>query len=198
VLRQCLHAPRKPLQQAVLVGVADEQIPRVHDEVAMLVGLFDRATTLIGPAATRTAVREHVRDADVVHLACHGQFRPDNPLFSALHLGDGWLTVRDAYELELDGALVTLSACDTGASAIAPGDELIGLVRGFMSAGAPSLVVSLWPVDDATTADLMAEMYARLRAGETPAAALRAAQCSALKHQEHPFFWAPFAVFGRW
>jgi CHAT domain-containing protein len=134
----------------------------------------------------------------VVHLACHGQFRPDNPLFSALRLGDGWLTVRETYELDLEGRLVTLSACETGAAEIAPGDELIGLVRGFFSAGAPSLLVSFWTVDDAATARLMSDVYTRLRAGDGPAAALRAAQRRALLEYDHPFFWAPFALFGRW
>jgi CHAT domain-containing protein/tetratricopeptide (TPR) repeat protein len=198
VLHQCLRGERLPLQHALLVGVADEQIPRVHDEVAALSGLFADAVTLTGPAATRAALRENLARADLLHLACHGKFRPDNPLFSALRLGDGWLTVRELYELELDGKLVTLSACETGASAVAPGDELIGLVRGCMSAGAPSLVVSLWAVDDEATAQLMADMYSRLRAGDGPAAALRAAQRRALEQHEHPFFWAPFAVFGRW
>ena len=153
---------------------------------------------LVGEQASRAAVRDQVGDVDVVHLACHGQFRPDNPLFSALRLGDGWLTVRDAYELDLDGKLVTLSACETGASAVAPGDELIGLVRGFFSAGAPSLLVSMWTVDDAATASLMADVYGRLRAGDSPAAALRSAQCRALREHPHPFFWAPFTSFGRW
>jgi CHAT domain-containing protein/tetratricopeptide (TPR) repeat protein len=198
VLHQCLRGERLPLQHALLVGVADEQIPRVHDEVAALSGLFADAVTLTGAEATRAALRENLPRADLLHLACHGKFRPDNPLFSALRLGDGWLTVRELYELELDGKLVTLSACETGASAVAPGDELIGLVRGCMSAGAPSLVVSLWAVDDEATAQLMADMYSRLRAGDGPAAALRAAQRRALEQHEHPFFWAPFAVFGRW
>jgi CHAT domain-containing protein len=153
---------------------------------------------LTGPEATRAALQLHAVGVDLVHLACHAQFRPDNPLFSALRLGDGWLTVRDAYELELDGKLVTLSACETGASAVAPGDELIGLVRGFFSAGAPTLLVSMWTVDDDATATLMADVYARLRGGDSPAAALRAAQCRALRMHNHPFFWAPFALFGRW
>jgi len=102
------------------------------------------------------------------------------------------------YQLRLQANQVTLSGCSTGLNVIAPGDELIGLVRGCLSAGAPSLVVSLWAVDDEATAQLMADMYTRLRAGDTPAAALRAAQRRALEEHQHPFFWAPFAVFGRW
>jgi CHAT domain-containing protein len=133
-----------------------------------------------------------------VHLACHGTFRPDNPLFSSLRLGDGWLTVRDAYGLDLNCGLVTLSACETGVNAIAPGDELIGLARGFFSAGAPSLLVSLWTVDDETTAELMASFYTRLQAGDRPATALRYAQRHLLAQHCHPFFWSPFVLLGRW
>ena len=198
VLRHCFSAPRRAMRRALLVGVPDAQIPRVQAEVTALAGIFPESVVLVGEQASRAAVRDQVGDVDVVHLACHGQFRPDNPLFSALRLGAGWLTVRDAYELDLDGKLVTLSACETGASAVAPGDELIGLVRGFFSAGAPSLLVSMWTVDDAATASLMADVYGRLRAGDSPAAALRSAQCRALREQPHPFFWAPFTSFGRW
>jgi CHAT domain-containing protein len=198
VLQECLAMPRRPFEQALFVAVPDDDIPRVDDEVRALSNLFQGSITLSGAEATVAAVTSKIPDADLVHLACHGKFRPDNPLFSALRLSDGWLTVREAYDLELDGRLVTLSACETGVSAVAPGDELIGLLRGFFSAGAPSLVVSLWTVDDDSTRELMLDMYARLRAGDGPAAALRAAQRSALEKYEHPFFWAPFAVFGRW
>jgi len=198
VLRHCFGAPRRAMRRALLVGVPDAQIRGVQAEVMVLARIFPESVVLVGEQASRAAVRDQVADVDVVHLACHGQFRPDNPLFSALRLGDGWLTVRDAYDLDLDGTLVTLSACETGASAVAPGDELIGLVRGFFSAGAPSLLVSMWTVDDAATASLMADVYGHLRAGDSPAAALRAAQCRALREQPHPFFWAPFTSFGRW
>jgi CHAT domain-containing protein len=198
VLHQCLTAPRRPFERALLVGVPDDDIPHVSEELATLSQRFPRATTLTGIHATRAEVRANVRDIDVLHLACHSQFRPDNPLFSALRLGDGWMTAREAYDLHLEGALVTLSACETGMSAVAPGDELMGLVRGFFSAGAASLVVSLWTVDDESTAELMSDMYARLQIGDRPAAALRYAQSRALATYEHPFFWAPFAVFGRW
>jgi CHAT domain-containing protein/tetratricopeptide (TPR) repeat protein len=198
VLQHCLARPPRPPQRAVLLGVPDPQAPRVRDEVSTLASLFPEAVALLDERATLAALREHAPAADVLHLACHGQFRPDNPLFSSLRLADGWLTVRDAYTLDLPNGLVTLSACETGLSAIAPGDELIGLARGFLSAGAPSLLVSLWTVDDETTASLMTHFYARLRAGDGPAAALRQAQCQTLNDYPHPFFWSPFVLFGHW
>jgi CHAT domain-containing protein len=109
--------------------------------------------------------------------------------------------VREACALNLRCRLVTLSACETGVNAIAPGDELIGLARGFFAAGAPSLVVSLWTVDDEAAARLMRLFYARLLAGDLPGAALRAAQRELLAgngDDAHPFFWAPFVLMGRW
>lgn len=198
VLQHCLARSFRSPQRAVLLGVPAPQAPRVRDEVSALASLFPDATVLLDQQATLAALREQAPSADVLHLACHGQFRPDNPLFSSLRLGDGWLTVRDAYNLDLPGGLVTLSACETGLNAVAPGDELIGLVRGFLSAGAPSLLVSLWTVDDESTATLMTHFYTCLRAGDGPAAALRQAQCQALKTSPHPFFWSPFILFGHW
>lgn len=198
VLHYCHARPRQPLGHALLLGLADEQTPHVRDELAALAPLFPTATVLLDDQATLAALRAQAASADVLHLACHGQFRPDNPLFSSLRLADGWLTVRDAYTLELNCGLVTLSACETGTSAVAPGDELIGLARGFFSAGAPSLLVSLWTVDDESTAALMTSFYTDLRAGDRPAAALRHAQCELLRDHPHPFFWSPFVLIGRW
>lgn len=198
VLRHCLARPHSSFERALLVGVADEQTPRVREEVAALAPLFTEATVLLDEEATISGLRALAPSADVLHLACHGEFRPDNPLFSSLRLGDGWLTVRDAYALDFGGGLVTLSACETGVSVVSPGDELIGLMRGFFSTGAPTLLLSLWTVDDDASAELMHNFYAHLLAGSRPAAALRAAQLCQLKKQPHPFFWSPFVLTGRW
>jgi CHAT domain-containing protein len=197
VFRHCLSRPARPLRKALLLGMADEQTPRVRDEIKALAPLFPEAMALLDENASLAAMQERAPDADLLHLACHGQFRPDNPLFSSLRLADGWLTVRDTYSLNLQCGLVALSACETGVSAVAPGDELIGLARGFISAGAPTLLLSLWTVDDEATANLMISFYRRLRDGERPAAALREAQLEAMSEQPHPFFWSPFVLVGR-
>ncbi|MCA1633366.1 MAG: CHAT domain-containing protein [Acidobacteria bacterium] len=198
VLRHCLGKPRAAFESALLMGVADAQTPRVRDEIEALAPLFKKSEALLDERATIAALREGAARSDVLHLACHGQFRPDSPLFSSLRLGDGWLTVRDAYTLDFRGQLVTLSACETGVSAVAPGDELIGLVRGFFSAGAPTLLLSLWTVDDEATAELMRDFYTHLLGGLRPAAALRAAQLRQMRERPHPFFWSPFILAGRW
>jgi hypothetical protein len=198
VLRRCLERPQAAFERALLLGVADEQTPRVRDEIRALAPLFPEGEVLLDEGATLEALRRGAPRADVLHLACHGQFRPDSPLFSSLRLGDGWLTVRDAYTLDVGAGLVTLSACETGVSAVAPGDELIGLVRGFFYAGAPTLMLSLWTVDDEATSELMTDFYTALRAGSRPAAALRAAQLRQMRERPHPFFWSPFVLTGRW
>jgi hypothetical protein len=198
VIRHSLAAPRRQIERAALFGISDERNPLVREEVLALAPLFPEAVTLLDEQATRASLFEQSAKANLLHLACHGRFRPDNPLFSSLQLGDGWLTVRDAYRLDLASELVTLSACETGVSALAPGDELIGLARGFFSAGAPTLLVSLWTVDDEATARLMTGFYSRLQANAGPAAALRHAQCQLLVENPHPYFWAPFILLGRW
>lgn len=198
VLQHCLRLADRPSRRAVLLGVPNEQTPRVRDEIEAIAPLFPGARVLLDGQATLESLRAYAPEADIVHLACHGHFRPDNPLFSALRLGDGWLTVRDAYDLELTSKLVTLSACETGLGAVTPGDDLIGLARGFFSAGAASLIVSLWTVDDEATATMMTDFYRHLRAGDEPGAALRRAQRTMLRDHPHPFFWSPFVLLGRW
>jgi CHAT domain-containing protein/tetratricopeptide (TPR) repeat protein len=198
VLYRCLLRERNLWGSTVLCGAPDERTPHLAQEIVALNTLFTEAEVRLGADATLDAVRQLAPGAGILHLACHGQFRADNPLFSALRLGNSWLTVRDAYDLKLQGPLVTLSACETGINAVSPGEELLGLVRGFLAGGAASLLVSLWAVDDAATGQLMYDFYRSLQAGSTPAAALRQAQRAILAQAPHPFYWSPFVLFGRW
>jgi CHAT domain-containing protein len=199
VLRHCFSKPVRDWHRALILGVPEVNIPHVHEEVMSLASLFQESVPLLGVEANLSTLTSQAPNANVIHLACHGQFRPDNPLFSALRLSDSWLTVRDTYKLDLQQCgLVVLSACETGVGALAPGDDLVGLARGFISAGAPSLIVSLWMVDDEVTAQLMRTFYKRLLAGESPATALRFAQLRLSEKYPHPFFWSPFVLVGRW
>jgi CHAT domain-containing protein len=198
IFQQCLQRGTHKFERVLLVGVADEQAPRIVDEIQTLKEVFPNATTLVQDAATGEALRRNSAGVDVLHLACHGQFRSDNPLFSALRLADRWFTVRDAYSLKLDNAVVTLSACETGANVVAPGDELIGLARGFFSAGARSVLLSLWMVDDETTEQMMVDFYDETMRGQSLSASLRTAQLKMLKERPHPFFWSPFVLVGHW
>ena len=98
------------------------------------------------------------------------------------------------------GALVTLSACESGLGKIAQGDEVLGFTRSFLSAGASSLIASLWPVSDDATAVLMGTLYTELSKGRDIQRAMQAGQLAVLKNpsMSHPFFWAPFNLIGNW
>jgi len=198
VLQQCLARSEPQFGSALLLGVADEQIPGVRQELHALDQIFGEIKRYSDEAATAEVLRANADAVDVIHLACHAQFRSDNPLFSALRLGDGWFTARDTYGLKLNCGLVTLSACETGMNTVAPGDELMGLARGFFSAGSPTVLMSLWTVDDEATTKLMVWFYSELARTKSPAGALRTAQMKLLKEKPHPFFWSPFVLVGRW
>ena len=189
--------PAGAANRLLALGVGGPWLPQVRREVEAIAERFPgAATVLLDEAATAAALRRHAADADLLHLACHAQFRADSPYFSALHLADGQLSLHDAASLPLRASLVTLSACETGLSRVAPGDEVLGLVRGFLLAGAQRVLASLWTVDDADTAALMDDFYAQLAAGARPATALRLAQARRATDGRHPFFWAAFVLHG--
>lgn len=180
---------------ALVLGVQDPTIAAAADEARAVAAGFTHGRLHLGPAATGAALRSGVPGAGVLHLACHGMFRPDAALFSALRLGDGWFTAADAATLRLDSPLVVLSACETGRQQIS-GGEALGLPRAFLAAGAAAVVVSLWLVHDDTAARLMHRVYGEVRAGARPAAALRTAQLEIRDNHPHPYHWAPFTVTG--
>jgi CHAT domain-containing protein len=162
-----------------------------------------KAECLVDAEATRPRLVERAAGSHLIHLAAHGHARLDAPSLSYLRLADGHLTTIDCFELELDCALVTLSACESGRAAVVPGDEPVGLPRALLYAGARSVLHTLWRVDDATTAQLMDTFYTALRAGQGRGSALRAAQLSVLRDtdgrgRQHPFFWAPLVLLGDW
>jgi CHAT domain-containing protein len=141
----------------------------------------------------------------IIHLAAHGKNRADAPDFSYLQLADGQVNTVDVFNLDLPAELVTLSGCETGLVTIGGGDELLGLSRGFLYAGARSLLISLWLVEDASTAQLMEGFYQGVLEGQSRAGALRNAQMALLTAARegrrpsgwaHPYFWAPFRLLG--
>jgi CHAT domain-containing protein len=180
----------------LLLGVSDPTIPYAQAEVESIAALFPNADVRVGERATIGGLMENEKRPAFLHLSTHATFRADNPLFSALKLADGWVSVNDIYGMAGSAPLVILSACETGRSQAAVGDELVGLCRGFFGAGARSLVVSLWMVDDDSTARLMTRFYEELRAGRSVNRALRAAQLAVKAELGHPYYWAPFILTG--
>ncbi|MBN1279937.1 MAG: CHAT domain-containing protein, partial [Chlorobiaceae bacterium] len=153
---------------------------------------------LTGSQVTQEKVRQGCIGQDLVHFSCHGRFDGQNPLESGLKLYDSMLTTRQIFNLKLDAELVVLSACLTGLNCRRAGDDLLGLTRAFLYAGAASLLVSLWPVNSESTREFMVNFFQRLKKGDDKAAALQQAQLYLIKKYQNPFYWAPFVLVGDW
>jgi CHAT domain-containing protein len=157
-----------------------------------------------------TATSSELSQYRVVHFATHGLLNSIHPELSGLVLSlfdsrgkprNGFLKLRDIYDLHLSADLVVLSACQTALGKEIKGEGLIALTRAFMHAGAPRVVASLWKVDDVATAELMQRFYKGVLAEKVrPAAALRAAQISMLKQKQWaaPYYWAAFVMQGEY
>lgn len=197
IWHMCQQRPLRTTDQPLIMGAPDANIPAVEREVQSVAHHFPAARVYVGAQATRAALLRAAGTAGLLHLACHGLFRADNPLFSALKLADGWLNAAELAQLDLRGAQVVFSACESGRSRVLGGDELIGLARAALSAGASTLLVSQWLVHDDTGARLMGVWYEKLLGGQTPSAALRLAQLTIKRTQPHPYYWAAFVAMGR-
>ncbi len=181
-------------------------LPHAEQEARSIAGLLggrlEPSVTLLLGASASTARLSDWRDSgvlaqfDIIHLATHAIFDPQSPLHSRILLADGALLVPDLFRLHLNARLITLSACQTALSALRPGDELLGLREALLFAGANALLVSLWQVDDASTARLMVAFYRRLARGASPAAALAAAQRELRAAGLSAYHWAPFTLIG--
>jgi len=147
-------------------------------------------------------VQHALLKADAVHLATHGLFEEEAPLFSALLMNPATgqpsrLSLYEIVGMKIRARLVVLSACETGVGKLQGGDEITGLTRTFLTAGADTVVASLWKVSDESTVMLMREFYRGLKNGLKPGGALRASEIAVREKYPHPFYWAPFVVTGR-
>ncbi len=181
---------------SLVMGVPDDAAPYILDEVRAVAAALPGAETLVGSEATHAALREKGPHSRIIHIATHGWFRQDNPMFSSINLGDSQLNLFDLYQLSLPAELVTLSGCGTGLNVVVGGDELLGLKRGLLYAGAQSLLLTLWDVNDKSTAEFMKLFYERLKAGADKARAVQEAMAAVRDAYPHPFYWAPFTLVG--
>ena len=184
-------------ERSLVLGVADERAPHILEEVRAVASALGDAVLLEGEAASEDALRLHAAHCRYLHIATHGLFRPDNPMFSAIQLGTSRLSLFDLYNLRISAQLAVLSGCGTGLNAVEVGDELVGLTRGLLYAGARSVLVTLWDVHDLSTAELMRRLYGHLAAGVGPAEALRSAMREHRERYPQPYFWAPFVLVGQ-
>ncbi len=183
--------------RSLILGVDNPEMPSVRQEIQAVAAVTPEPHLLFGPEATEGALRQYGYDSRLIHIASHGHFRQDNPMFSSIQLADSSVNLYDLYHLNLPVDLLTLSGCVTGLNAVADGDELLGLTRGLLYAGARSLLLSLWDVDDRSTSDFMKIFYTQLQVSRRKADALQRAMLNLREHYAHPFYWAPFKLTGR-
>ncbi len=190
---------------SLLIGYDDQRLQAVASELAKLRELYPNAKYFIADAATTDSFLAHAPHVRLLHIAAHAAFRRDKPMLSSITLADRRLTLAEISRLNLAADLVTLSGCETGFGNV-QGGELLSLATGFLGAGVRSLIVSLWRVEDHSTALLMDSFYQALNRGESYALALCSAQRSlielgrsqngSMSLYRHPLFWAPFTLIG--
>jgi CHAT domain-containing protein len=200
-----IKAKQTPLRSSLIMGLSDHGRLTFARQEAEAVAKLLGAPCAINDAATTALLREVGANSPIVHIAAHGMFRLDAPNFSHIRLADRQLSTIEVFNLDLSScSLVTLSACETGRAVVGGVDEVIGLGRGFLYAGAASLLPTLWKVDDASSAELMEMFYQALLSDFTKAAALAGAQRAFLArartsirpYRVHPYFWAGFHLIG--
>ena len=215
------------------LGDESLNLPYAEEELKKIKGNYPDTSLFLNEDATEEKAKLLTGDYNIVHFASHGELNPESPLFSCIRLAkdtdeDGRLEVHEIFNLDLNNtSLVTLSACETGLGKLTSGDELIGLTRGFIYAGTPSIVASLWKVNDQSTSELMNLFYKNLKT-HSKVEALRMAQLEMINGElgrgivrgiggittseedhdkpqstltvngSHPYFWAPFILLGDW
>jgi CHAT domain-containing protein len=184
------------------LGDPQYDLPAAQEESLKLAKRIKGSKVLLRAKATETALKKYGSSFKSIHFAMHGIFEAEKPLTSGLLMSpdsenDGRLTVLELYDLDLNADLVTLSACETALGETKSGDDVIGFTRGFLYAGANSIVSSLWEVDDDATRDLMLRFYRELKSNNK-ARALQKAQLRVMKKYPHPYYWAAFQLTGQY
>jgi CHAT domain-containing protein/tetratricopeptide (TPR) repeat protein len=194
----CATRDPSPAAGSLVLGVPDPAVPHIESEVAAVASVLPHAEVYLGEQATHDVLRSRGARARYIHIATHGWFRQDNPMFSSISLGTSQLSLFDLYQLNLPAELVTLSGCGTGLNVVVGGDEQMGLKRGLLYAGARGLLLTLWDVHDESTAQFMKLFYAQLGSSPNKAEALRKAMSEIRREYQHPFYWAPFVIVGKY
>ncbi|MBI3062487.1 MAG: CHAT domain-containing protein [Deltaproteobacteria bacterium] len=169
-------------------------------EAKEIARVYPKSEVYLRSEATKLKAMSLSPNYDILHFAVHGEFDQEDPLSSGLLLGPegkgaGKLKASQIFSLNLKAGTVVLSACETGLGKITNGDEIIGLTRAFIYAGAPSVITTLWKVNDRASYELMSEFYTQLKKGKK-SDALRRAQLKIMKSYPEPFFWAAYGLTG--
>ena len=176
-------------------------LPGTLDETAGIQQLYPHAIRVTGAGFTHDVAVKALLEHQEVHFATHGLFEEQAPLFSALITAPApgkpsRLSLYELTDMNVKARLVILSACETDRGQVTGGDEIAGLTRTFLQAGAENVVSSLWKVSDESTALLMESLHAHLRARESTPVALRHAELQVRRKFPQPYFWAGFVDTG--
>lgn len=183
-------------------------LPGTKAEAEAIKALFPEAVVYTGDNAQEATVKAQAGDFRYLHFATHGALDAESPMLSSVILAkpatgspdNGFLTAHEIFDLSLSAEMVVLSACDTANGDKQGGEGVVGLSWALFVAGAPTQVLSQWPVADQSTALLMKQFYANLKQGKPKGEALRMAMLSMKKNPAfaQPVFWAPFILIGEW
>lgn len=192
------HQPRTHRKSTLVVGVADEFAPSIEAEAQTIASVVTGAMLLFGKEATLERVKQVSPDCARLHLACHGEYSPADPMGSRVRFADGWVSGRTFADLDFRGTEVVLSGCETGTSESISG-EWFGLVRSCMQAGARSLVASHWRLADAAASEMFSELYTDLLAsGVSLPVALARVQAKSAHSAVNPALWGGLFAIGSW
>lgn len=203
LLRFCLEGRPHDFSEALVMAFQGKPplklLDCAADEAHAVAQKFKKSEVLIGTDATLANLMAKGTNAGVIHIVCHGEFNPDEPMDSCLYLADGKLSADAIFRnMQLTTDLVVLSACQTAQASSKPGDETCGLVRAFFHAGAASILVSLWNVNDKSAPVFMEKFYVRAQS-MTLARALAETQREMIGTSgARPYHWAPFILVGKY
>ncbi|HJU12445.1 MAG TPA: CHAT domain-containing protein, partial [Candidatus Binataceae bacterium] len=192
----CQQKSASGRERPLVMGLPDEKAPNILGEVQAVSKTLS-AELFTGPKATHEVLKRQGLESRLIHIATHGTFRHDNPMFSGIRLADGQLNLYDLYQLKLQAELITLSGCATGLNVVTAGDELLGLVRGLLYAGTQTVLLTLWNVHDRSTSEFMTTFYTRLKSGDSKASAMQNSMLDLRDRFPHPYYWAPFTLTGK-
>jgi len=192
----CQARASKTAGPAIVLGIPDESAPLILDEARAVAAEIPNSELFLGEDATADRLQVNGAGSRLIHIATHGHFRQDNPMFSGIRLGDSVLNLYDLYQMKLPAELITLSGCATGLNVVAAGDELVGLARGLIYAGARSALLTLWDVQDRSTLEFMTSFYRHFSNSADKSSAMQSATLELRELYPHPYYWAPFLLLG--
>jgi CHAT domain-containing protein len=193
----CCQRKRRRCRESLILAVSDQDVRDAFQEAETVASLVPSPGLWRGEAATERCLRILGPASQFLHLIAKAEFRRDNPMFSSLRLADSRMTLLDLYGLDLSAELVTLSGCGVGFDTTAEGEELMGLERGLLYAGAQAVLLPLWDASRASARDFMKIFYSCLRSMPDKASALRVAMQQMRETRAHPFDWAPYVLVGK-